>query len=281
MTKRKAAHIVLAALSTIIVAGGLAYANRGAINDWIYERSQPDVPAPVSFDEVKQEAIDDEEGAPSEEVKQVPVIDEETADETEPNAPSVALAAEINLDVPFLLQAPNQNWVQPYADACEEASLLMVDAYYKNKGSDFTTEEGLKEILDVAAYEDTEYGHNKDTTSEEVALTAKNYFGFTEARIIDVTSAEDIKTVLAEGRPVIVPAYGKALGNPNFRNGGPDYHMLVIKGYTSDGYFITNDPGTRRGKGYVYKESVLLNAIHAFYPGDMTQGAKHMILLIP
>ncbi len=281
MSKRKVAYIVLAALSAFVVAGGLAYANRGAINDWIYERSRPSVPVPVSFDEVKRGTIDDEEVAPSEVAMQEPVLDEEASNENEPETPSAALAAEINLDVPFLLQAPSQNWVQPYAEACEEASLLMVDAYYKNKGSDFTTEEGLKEILNVAAYEDTEYGHNKDTTSEEVALTAKNYFGFREARIIDVTSAEEIKAVLAEGRPVIVPAYGKALGNPNFRNGGPDYHMLVIKGYTADGYWITNDPGTRRGKGYVYSEKVLMNALHEFFPGDMTKGEKRMIVLIP
>jgi len=49
--------------------------------------------------------------------------------------------------------------------------------------------------------------------------------------------------------------------NPYFSGEGPWYHMLVLTGY---GWwdFITNDPGTRRGAGYEYRFSTLLNAIH-------------------
>ena len=61
---------------------------------------------------------------------------------------------------------------------------------------------------------------------------------------------------------MIVPAAGRLLGNKYFQQPGPVYHMLVVKGFTSDGKIITNDVGTRRGQNYVYDEDVFLNAIH-------------------
>lgn len=32
---------------------------------------------------------------------------------------------EVNLDIPFTSQAPNQSWALPYKEFCEEASVLM------------------------------------------------------------------------------------------------------------------------------------------------------------
>jgi hypothetical protein len=57
-----------------------------------------------------------------------------------------------------------------------------------------------------------------------------------------------------------VPADGKKLDNPNFKNGGPVYHMLVIKGFTGD-KFITNDPGTRLGADFIYTQSNLMYSL--------------------
>lgn len=279
MTRRKIA-VLIAVVAVFIAASGGTYANRGNIRDWVYKLSQPKLPEAVSFDEVEQQT--QEATNTQEPITETPTKDEAVQKSPTPvTPPEPKLATEIQLDVPFLLQAPKQNWVDPFEDACEEASLLMVDAYYNKKGSDFTPDEGIAAILGVTSYEDRTYGHNKDTTTEEVAKTAINYFGFRTASIQDVETANDIKKVLSQGHPVIVPAYGKALGNPNFRNGGPDYHMLVIKGYTADGYFITNDPGTRNGKGYLYKESVLMNALHELYPGNMQLGKKRMIVVEP
>ncbi len=277
--------IVNALAAIAFIAMVLGYINRASIREMVYEWQQPDVPEAVSFEDISEKhspeniavTADDAGKAAEEENKTM----EKEAEESAPAILPADLPAEIQLDVPFLLQAPKQNWVQPFADACEEASLLMVHAYYTAKGSDFGDDEGIEAILKVAAFEDDAYGHNKDTNTEEVGQTAEKYFGYDQVVIRDVNTPNDIKELLAKGYPVIVPAYGKALGNPNFRNGGPDYHMLVIKGYTADGYWITNDPGTRRGKGYVYQEDILMNAIHEFYPGDMTKGRKRMIVLIP
>lgn len=274
MSRKNKIRIIIGAGTVLVLA--VLYTQRGTIRETLYEATKPDTPPAVSFREV--EAQKATEIAQNENEEQTNTAEKRIETETTKNT---ELPSEIQLDVPFLLQAPKQNWVDPFEDACEEASLLMVDSYYTGKKTDFTEEEGVDAILKITAYEDGAYGHNKDTTTEEVGFTAKNYLGYAQVLLRDITSPDDIKEMLAKGYPVIVPAYGRALGNPNFRNGGPDYHMLVIKGYTADGYWITNDPGTRRGKGYVYREEVLMNALHEFHEGDMTKGAKRMIVLIP
>ncbi len=55
--------------------------------------------------------------------------------------------------------------------------------------------------------------------------------------------------------------------------------MLVLRGYTKDGYVITNDPGTKRGAQYAYRWSVLLNAIHDWNGGDVENGEKVVIVV--
>jgi hypothetical protein len=156
----------------------------------------------------------------------------------------------------------------------------MVDGYYSGHALTWNADDAIKQILDVVAYEDKTYGYNKDTTAHDVAHTAMGYFGYPNAQVLEATDY-NIKNMLNQGYPVIVPADGKALMNPNFKNGGPEYHMLVIKGYRKDGYWITNDPGTRNGPDYVYKHDVLLNAIHDFKAGDMEHGPKVIVVVIP
>jgi len=284
MSKRTTILSLLVTLA--LVAGVLGYVYRTSIRETIYTWQQPEVPTAVSFKDmsggIRTEQSVMQEGKTDQAITEKKTVATSSSAEQDPVATApAALPSEIQLDVPFLLQAPKQNWVDPFEDACEEASLLMVNAYYAGKGSDFGEEEGTQAILDLVAYEDATYGHDKDTNTEEVAATGKNNFGYQKTVVKDIQSARDIKEILAKGYPVIVPAYGKALKNPNFKNGGPEYHMLVIKGYTKDGYWITNDPGTRKGKGYVYPEEVLMHALHEFNATDMTKGAKRMIVLIP
>lgn len=278
---------ILAVVGLIIVAIG-AWAARGVIRDAYFELTKPDLPpaqeyqAPVATttpaEPTPTSTNDTTKPEPPRPV--LPPATSGTPSSTDPIAWSGNLPTEVNLDVPFLLQAPKQNWVQPFEDACEEASLIMVDAYYDGRRTDFGPDEGVKAILDLVAYEDAEYGYNKDTTTEDVAHTAEEYFGYPKAIIRDATEA-NIKAALANGYPVIVPAYGKALFNPNFRNGGPDYHMLVIKGYTKGGLWITNDPGTRRGPDYTYTNEVLMNALHEYNATDMRLGRAVMVVVLP
>lgn len=62
--------------------------------------------------------------------------------------PSIVLGA-MQLDVPFTSQSPDGNWKQPWQDACEEASIFMVNRLYikKNILSPEDAKKGIGEIL--------------------------------------------------------------------------------------------------------------------------------------
>src|SRR5690348_1742961 len=47
--------------------------------------------------------------------------------------PVTALPAEVNLAVPFTVQAPHANWSEPYGELCEEASVLMAISYIRHQ----------------------------------------------------------------------------------------------------------------------------------------------------
>ena len=134
-------------------------------------------------------------------------------------------------------------------------------------------------ILEVVDFQKDFLGDYLDTTAAETAQIIDLFYGYA-AFVINDPTVESIKAEIAAGRPVIVPAAGRELGNPNFTGLGPLYHMLVIKGYTED-KFITNDPGTRNGANYVYDIDVVMNAIGDWNNGDPENGAKRAIFVSP
>lgn len=165
---------------------------------------------------------------------------------------------EINLDVPFTSQAPTGNWAEPWQNACEEASLLMVAYYYQDKK--FPSKETVEVILkDMINWEQNNWGAQFELTMEQEAQLAKALFNY-RSEIVDNLDAKKLRQYLAQGTPVIVPADGHKLANPFFTGNGPDYHMLVVKGYVGD-KFITNDPGTRHGQDFVYTADNLFSSI--------------------
>lgn len=178
------------------------------------------------------------------------------------------------LIVPFILQAPYSVWDPLHEEACEEASLLMVWHYYRGDTVvDKATAE--HEIKALVAYEETR-GYGVSITLAELAAIAADHLPLTGGAVTELRSFDQVKEALVAGQPVIVGAAGKLLQNPYFRNGGPNYHMLVLTGYTPEG-FITNDPGIGRGHGYKYQIKVLEQAIHDWNPTDITQGARRFL----
>ena len=95
--------------------------------------------------------------------------------------------------------------------------------------------------------------------------------------IIAEPTIEQIKLELNLGRPVIVPLEARLLKNPNYTPPGPVYQVIVIKGYTANGKFITNDPGTHLGADYLYSEDVIMSAIHDW---DGTKPAGPRLVLV-
>jgi len=189
------------------------------------------------------------------------------------------LPTSFNLGIPFTPQAPTANWDATFKEACEEASIMMIDRFYQQ--TDFASgTETEKEILKMVDWQMNNFGGHFDLTASQTAEMIKSYLGYQKVEIIDKPTIAEIKNHLAESHPVIVPAAGQLLNNPYFRQPGPIYHMLVIKGYAKD-KFITNDPGTKRGQDYLYDYQIIMDAMHDWNENDIRQGAKRVIVIYP
>lgn len=175
-----------------------------------------------------------------------------------PNS-SIQLPNSLLLKVPFTPQAPTANWDASHNEDCEEASAVMANAYYNGPRDiklDPTYVEG--QLTKLTDWEMQTFGYNLDISSEETNkmietnyhLQTKILYGFTE---------QDIKKQLSQNHLVLLPANGQLLGNPNYKQPGPKYHMLVIRGFTPSA-IITNDPGTKNGLNYSYSFDTLYNA---------------------
>ncbi len=283
--------LVLSTAVVILVALGLGYANRAALRVRWQNISTPALPASthklpdVSAGSATPTNTDNSpfEGgvATSTHFVMISSPQKTTKPNVDPLAIKGALPDQMNLDVPFTSQAPLGDWSYPYQEACEEASTYMVDQYYKGASGVIDPQIAKKAIDGIVLYENQTLGYYKDTPASDVIKIIKGYFGYADVRILPLTGPDDIKRAIANGYPVIVPANGKTLPNPNFKDGGPLYHMLVVRGYTQD-HFITNDPGTRNGKNFTYTYRGLLDSVHDWdAAANKADGPAVMLVIIP
>ena len=190
----------------------------------------------------------------------------------------IKIPESVLLDVPFSSQAPFAVWDDVHEEACEETSLIMIKYYLD--GKNLTPQIAEDEIQSLKEYQLSKTGDYHDSTMEELVDIAEDYYGIMNLEVIYDFAKQDIKKELARGNPVIVPMAGRELGNPNFKQPGPLYHNLVVKGYVGN-VIITNDPGTRKGEGFEYHIDTIFDAIHDF-PGakeNILQGRKAMIVI--
>jgi len=172
--------------------------------------------------------------------------------------------------VPFTTQAPVGKWDNPiFQDGCEEASVLMAMGWVRDTKAIAATD-AADGIVRLADFEKKKFGYHEDIDLSEIISVFREYFGYDAVTIEKNISLADLKKELADGNIILVPTYGKALGNPNFTAPGPVTHMLVMTGYDPKAEaFIVNDPGTRRGENYRYAERILFDAIWAYPPGKV------------
>ena len=184
--------------------------------------------------------------------------------------------ANVVYDVPFTSQAPYGNWEPPYDEACEEASMLMVFAFFNNQ--ELNQQKADASILKQVAWQE-ENGYAIDLTAAETQEVLRAYFEI-DSELVYEPTIEDIQKALDAKSLVIVPAAGRLLENPYFTPPGPLYHMFVITGYDNEQKeFITNDPGTRRGDGFRYSYQNIMESIHDWNGGDVLNGQKVMIVV--
>lgn len=180
-----------------------------------------------------------------------------SVDQPKPTLTNQEISSSVNWPVAFASQAPLGNWDHPYDEACEEASMIGVWHYYNRQG--LTNDIMDQKIQAVVAWQAAR-GYRVDLSASETMAVLRDYYGIKSHLVYEVT-VDRLKYELAQNHLILVPAAGRLLGNPNFQQPGPIYHMLILRGY-NDQEFITNDPGTRRGDGFRYKYSTLINAVH-------------------
>lgn len=184
--------------------------------------------------------------------------------------------SELNLNVPFISQAPLLNWDQEHEEFCEEASVLMASKYFQQEELG-KLEEIDNELHQIKNWQKENFGFFESTTIEETARIIEEELNL-KSEVINNPNPDDIKSAIAQNKLVVVPASGRALENPFFKQPGPIYHMLLIKGYTAD-QFITNDPGTKRGENYPYNIDTIMEANHDWNGGDVPRGNKVMLIV--
>lgn len=173
--------------------------------------------------------------------------------------PTATNSATFSLKVPFTPQAPTGNWDQLHNEACEEASAIMVSAYFSgDTRAKIPATEVEEEITALTSWEQANFGYSLDTTTAETAETIRSFYNLKAVVVSDYTE-KDIKDALNTNKLVILPVNGRLIGNPYYKQPGPIYHMLVVRGYTAT-QLITNDPGTKNGENYKYYFSTLKNA---------------------
>ncbi len=214
------------------------------------------------------------------EIKVRPVEKEIKA--TKQNKYSTKEKIKIKQLVPFVVQAPHAQWDDPrYQDACEEASMVMAEAWLEGENH-ISRNDAEEQIEELFKYEQDFFDDAVDTSANDTARFFDKHYGH-NVTVKENISMEDLYNILAQENIIIAPTNGKWLGNPHFTSGGPDRHMLVIVGFDKKNReFITNDPGTRVGRGYKYKDSILYNAIRDYQTGNKKsiEGISKTIIII-
>jgi hypothetical protein len=187
------------------------------------------------------------------------------------------------ISLPFVEQAPEKNWDQPWQDACEEASLLTVQYFYQDKKPNL--KQIKNDILSLIDYE------NKNEMTESInisqmSILSRDYLSL-KSKIIENPTINQLKEYISQNIPVIVPTSGKILfkENKHFNDGGPYYHNVVLVGYDdSKKQFIVHDVGTKSGKNFHYSYDLLIDSIHDFPDSnkkeDINNGQKRVLILL-
>ena len=161
------------------------------------------------------------------------------------------------LDVPFVSEAPENIWKGSWVNACEEASIMMVDEYYKGNIS-VSTSTAKTYLSNLFTVQKKLYGSDANSDSVRIKKMIDENTEF-KAEIVINPTIEDIKNEIKAGRPIISLHRGFDLKNPNipFLPTGSSYHTVVVVGYDDlNKSFVVHDPGDQySGANYTYTYS--------------------------
>lgn len=267
MSHKKKPVLILAIIVTILIWSHILLpVIKSSYDSYVYNKTHSSI-APTTLEEIttEQKTGMSPEGTTD-------IIIPSTAESDFSTSPT----SSINLAIQFYSQAPYADWSMPYQEACEEASLIL--AYNFATGMTMTKEEFHQELLNLMTWETEYFGSYEHTSIAQTAEILTQYYNFTDWKIIENPTIDDIKTELSAGNPIIAPFAGRLLGNPNYTDEGPYYHMMVLKGF-DENFLITNDVGTRKGENYQYSYETIINALHDWDDTDITQGSQNILVL--
>jgi hypothetical protein len=151
-----------------------------------------------------------------------------------------------DIPVPFRAQGSAAKPLRP--EICSPTSVSMVLQYL---GFDRPTEENALGIYD-AEYD--LFGN----WSRAVAWAGQNGF---DGWLTRFRNWDQVRATLASGQPIIASIRFKKGQCPSFVMSETAGHLIVIRGFTSGGDFIVNDPASKdKGNGAVYKAADLSKA---------------------
>jgi hypothetical protein len=175
-----------------------------------------------------------------------------------PSSLSGFLLAVIILPVPYVSQVPDGVWELPWSEACEEASVTMVEGYY-SKNDSIWVDDSKRRMETMIAWENSALKKNQDTDAKEIKRLIDHEGSF-RTTIKRNPSLKEITRELDKKRPVIILInMFKMYGETPL---GDSYHVAVLTGYDDEKKeFTMNDPGRER-KSYSYDS--VMNALHDF-----------------
>lgn len=197
---------------------------------------------------------------------------------------SAQTAPVVKLAVPYISEVPDGRWVGSWKNACEEASIAMVDRYYAGVGK--TTIAWQKAYMTNLFVIERKLWKSDANTDVDMTVRLINENTSFSAFAKDDPSIEDLKNELDSGRPVIVPIDGFELANKNipFLAAGSGYHMFVIIGYNeAKKAFIVHDNGDlKSGTGIEYGYKRVMNTLHDYsFARRKTDGPARAIFTHP
>jgi hypothetical protein len=171
----------------------------------------------------------------------------------------------IKLAVPFTSEIPDGKWVAPWNNACEEASVVMVDRWYQ-KELILSKDQAKAAMQPLFDWQNKQYGSNVNSDAKRTTEFIQALTSFT-ATIVRNPTLQAIKDELRAGRPVISLHYGYDLQNPlhRWRQGGSYYHMMVIVGFDDEKQdFLVNDTALEEGLDYRYSYATIMDSLHDY-----------------
>ncbi len=174
--------------------------------------------------------------------------------------------------VPFTTQAPLGYWTsKPWADFAEEACVYM--AYKWGSGAEMpSVAETATNLKAIGDWETQHLGSAALTDIPQTLQILNQALGYSKATLSEDVSEANLKKLLDDDKILIIPVNGQILDNRYYGDPAPQYHMIVLYDYNSEG-ILANDPGTSRGAATLYPVQKILESLQ-----DL-KGEKRMIVV--